>query len=342
MRHFIRRRAFTLVELLVVIAIIGVLVGLLLPAVQMAREAARRTYCTNNVKQLAMACINSATTQNKLPRNVCGSLTGADSMKTMSWIVGVLPNVEQNNLYEQFTFAPSAGFPGQVIDLALPANASIAGNSLSLVRCPSDPSPSTMAARGESGWFNAATTMGTTSYKGVMGSYWVQVPQASWATTQPHLRPIIKTADYGSVDYRFDANNGVFHPGVLWASNIKEACQVKLADIKDGTSNTFLMGESVPEFATRTAWAHSVMNSATTYMAPNAKAACQNTNNKLKDLKACALDYENNSSFMSMHPGAVVFAMCDGSTKIVADSVDIDVYRRVGSMADGLPGAIGE
>ncbi|MFO0924799.1 MAG: DUF1559 domain-containing protein [Pirellulales bacterium] len=79
------------------------------------------------------------------------------------------------------------------------------------------------------------------------------------------------------------------------------------------------------------------MNSATTYIAPNTKAVCQNTNNKLKDLKAWPLDYENNSSFMSMHPGVVVFAMCDGSTKIVNDSVDIDVYRRVGSMADGLP-----
>jgi prepilin-type N-terminal cleavage/methylation domain-containing protein/prepilin-type processing-associated H-X9-DG protein len=106
------RRAFTLVELLVVIAIIGILVSLLLPAVQAAREAARRTQCVNQLKQLSLAVQNYADTYGQFPASgiVDSSLASYESRsgKMFSWIVLILPFVEQKNLHEQFNFNVSA------------------------------------------------------------------------------------------------------------------------------------------------------------------------------------------------------------------------------------------
>src|SRR6188474_2683919 len=100
-RYVSLRRAFTLVELLVVIAIIGVLVALLLPAVQAAREAARRMSCSNNLKQLSLALHNYEDTHKTLPP------AGIDSNQ-MSWTVLLLPYMEQKPLYDQFNFNKGA------------------------------------------------------------------------------------------------------------------------------------------------------------------------------------------------------------------------------------------
>ena len=114
MKRFIssRRRAFTLVELLVVIAIIGILVGLLLPAVQAAREAARRMQCSNNIKQISLACHNYESTFKRLPAMQCGSggvhpgsIQGAAQRYAMSGHFALLPYCEQTPLYDMFQTA---------------------------------------------------------------------------------------------------------------------------------------------------------------------------------------------------------------------------------------------
>ncbi|MCM2371809.1 DUF1559 domain-containing protein [Aporhodopirellula aestuarii] len=91
------RSAFTLVELLVVIAVIGVLIGLLLPAVQAAREAARRMQCSNNLKQIALACHNYHSVYRQLPRQ-------QDPNHEHTWAVGILPFIEQGAIYERYDF----------------------------------------------------------------------------------------------------------------------------------------------------------------------------------------------------------------------------------------------
>ncbi|HTN75701.1 MAG TPA: DUF1559 domain-containing protein, partial [Pirellulaceae bacterium] len=104
-----RSRAFTLVELLVVIAIIGVLVALLLPAVQAAREAARRMQCTNNLKQIGLAILNYENTHKSLPPGGLMQKSGFGH----SWWVRILPYVEQNAVYEKFDQnAPDSGWLG--------------------------------------------------------------------------------------------------------------------------------------------------------------------------------------------------------------------------------------
>src|SRR5262245_46944238 len=106
-----RPRAFTLVELLVVIAIIGVLVALLLPAVQMARESARRMRCANQLKQFGTAMHNYVDNYKAFPighmfRGIFdGDATDGDGGSGFSWGSAILPYIEQNTLYEQFNFS---------------------------------------------------------------------------------------------------------------------------------------------------------------------------------------------------------------------------------------------
>jgi len=132
-------RAFTLVELLVVIAIIGVLVALLLPAVQAAREAARRTQCQNNVKQLGLALQTYHDTHNKFPNGAevdesQKSIPERATVHGANWVISILPNMEQQNLYAQFDLTVPISGP----DVPANQNYQARGTDLPAMRCPSD------------------------------------------------------------------------------------------------------------------------------------------------------------------------------------------------------------
>lgn len=212
-----RRFAFTLVELLVVIAIIGVLVGLLLPAVQRAREAANRMQCQNNLKQLGLAVLNYHDTYRVFPFGKGPSYAGAVPYARWSAQSQMLPFFEQQNLYDSINFAfppETPGMGGPVINF-MPAwqnpgriNAAACRTSIATFLCPSDPA-------GQPGEWPGQT------------NYVVNQGGMHMCDNSEKNRSTVDPVDLLGV--------GVFY----YLSN------VRLADLTDGTSHTALMSEKL-------------------------------------------------------------------------------------------------
>ena len=240
-------RGFTLVELLVVIAIIGVLVALLLPAVQSAREAARRTQCINQVRQLSLGSLNYENQHGTYPAGLDQSLfrggvaqvqTDPDSsMVVTNWCIEILPFIEQQTLYDQFDFSRS------VISITSSVRGGPTNRDLILRRvdafiCPTDATVDELAGRETTPNFGSAA-----SYKGVAGSmewpmntYWdaINVHGGISDTTQ------VTPPNFGKVML---STRGIF-AGIgnsEWGRINTE--RTRMAQIEDGSSNTLLIGE---------------------------------------------------------------------------------------------------
>jgi prepilin-type N-terminal cleavage/methylation domain-containing protein/prepilin-type processing-associated H-X9-DG protein len=302
-----RRRGFTLIELLVVIAIIGVLIALLLPAVQAAREAARRMQCTNNLKQIALAANNYHDVNGCFPG---GSYSGtlynpphwSSYPENASCFVRMLPFLEQAPMYSAMNFGLSA---------ADTANLTIAGVRINSLICPSDTKndtivlPSTRSSPGGTvpGWsFNRIYPLppGTwmqafTSYAGNSGT---------WNFGYSRLMSTQILQYYNGVIYNDSA--------------------VKVAEITDGTSNTMLFAEHSKGqlFAVDPGYAISdgAWDSGRWYDTMFATLYPMNLgygNNQ--NIKSAA--YYDPTCAGSMHPGGANFAFCDGSVHFLKNSI---------------------
>jgi prepilin-type N-terminal cleavage/methylation domain-containing protein len=316
------RTAFTLIELLVVIAIIAVLIGLLLPAVQKVREAAARIQCANNLKQLALACHNYHDTSASLPRN--GNLFGLDQSHTAngtgccgvggahwSWIARLLPYLEQDNLYRQ------AGIPTSKMNQNAATLAVLALN-LKTLTCPSDTTtPRTRTNSADLG----GTLVAVTSYKGVSGANW-------GADFYPHESNF-------STAYRNRGVNGSYNglekgDGIFWRADLRSGA-LRLTDITDGTSNTFMIGEDVAEFIAWNAWSYANGACGTCAIPPN-------TGITIPPLGVNAsryVDWPNRYSFRSRHPGGLQFAYADGTVHFTSDALPLTVYRAMATIQGG-------
>jgi len=209
-----RRPAFTLIELLVVIAIIAVLIGLLLPAVQKVREAAARTRCQNQLKQLGLALLNYHDTNGGFPPVCTGQFTPS-GLGFLSWLFRILPNLEEDNLYQQ-TLAVWNSSANKNLNTAF-RNPPFAAQSqpISKFFCPSDP-------RGD----EAIKTFDAVSNRDAAFTEYIAVEGidlfAVWPATKPSNAP----------------NPDPKRIGIMyWQS------KVQIADVADGTSNTLLVGE---------------------------------------------------------------------------------------------------
>ena len=156
------RCAFTLVELLVVIAIIGVLVALLLPAVQMAREAARRTQCGNNLKQIGLGLANHHTAQGSYPAGITDRRPfGSTAERQLSWNIFLLPYIEQTNVYDRFDLTKAYDAP---------ENEEAAGTVVEVFLCP------TTSTRADDRQRDKTDGLGATDYGGMFGAQTVGPP----------------------------------------------------------------------------------------------------------------------------------------------------------------------
>lgn len=310
--------AFTLVELLVVIAIIGVLIALLLPAVQAAREAARRTQCSNKLKQLGLALHNYHDTHGVFPpgsivsSNAC-PLPGS-ARRGAPWSVLILPFLEESGRCEEFDFTRTfAANGGEGSDFNRPFQE----KPNSKFQCPSD--------------VNAKSSEPNSNYRGVQGGG--PESQASCAT--------------GAASYR-----RLFYDNGILYLNSEEGIRT----IADGTSNTFMVGESRwwfavgqnPPWNTYFTWASSTRNAGNASHVEVVAAAVDPINNPLVDYDpgegpytehpAWALPVATHTrSFGSWHPGGCHFALADGSVRFVGEAIDLATYRNAAQRNSKVP-----
>jgi prepilin-type N-terminal cleavage/methylation domain-containing protein/prepilin-type processing-associated H-X9-DG protein len=298
------RSALTLVELLVVLAIIGLLVGVLLPAVQKIREAANRMKCASHLKQLALACHNFHEAENRLPYSQWGTQgtssygAGPDSY-AWSWLARLLPFVEQDNLFA-FSKIPF----GKLFDT------DGAGRSVSIFLCPSDPSASKQP-RTDAGNL-PGRPVGRTSYKGVSGSNWGDDGDQFQVSKGPF-----------PTDWRNQGANGSFD-GLNYADGLffrwELSRPINLSQVADGTSSTYLIGEDVPDMNQYCSWPYANNVYGTCAIPPNVV-------NPATGEPYPSNNWQNASGFRSRHPSGVSFAMADGSVRRVQNSIELSVYR---------------
>jgi prepilin-type N-terminal cleavage/methylation domain-containing protein/prepilin-type processing-associated H-X9-DG protein len=297
-----RKRGFTLIELLVVIAIIGILIGLLLPAVQKVREAANRSKCSNSLKQLALACHNFQDSYGTLPYDMspdAGGPAGTWGMKgpNWSWIAHVLPFFEQQDLYAQITALGTGGN----IDTVYFNNANVApmlGTTIKVLFCPSDNAQFNTSLQTNRADLTGA--IGLTNYKGVSGADWCC---GTWGPIKSTLDPTTNDglAKGDGIFYRGDGNK-----------------RITLTDIKDGTSNTFMVGEDIPLLNQWCSWPYS-NNAVGTCAIPLNFGVPPNTDKPS--------DWHNVYSFRSYHAKGANFAYADGSVHFIDEDIDLATYR---------------
>ncbi len=306
MFHRMQRRAgFTLVELLVVIAIIGILIALLLPAVQAAREAARRMQCSNNLKQIGLALHNYHTALRSFP-------PGGLASNEMSFLVFILPYLEQKPLYDQFNF--DAG-PYVLSGATTNGRAEHGQNAIAPYLCPS--CPDLRSNLSESGNYSErmpdnanGTDPYTTHYQGVMG------PVGTNPFNGTQYRVLNRSHHWG----------GQAQQGVLFNNR-----SVRIRDVTDGTSNTFAVGEiSWKGYGKFRSWIRGASSAS-----KEAQGACKNAAEPIN--AGAVYGRFNDAGFGSRHPGGTQFLMVDGSTHFVSETIDYDIYLATASRDGGEP-----
>lgn len=333
-----RRQAFTLVELLVVIAIIGILVSLLLPAVQSARESARRAACLNGLKNLGLAVLNHHDRAGHFPTShgwSDPSLDGYDTSTTKlsgaGWILSTLPEIEEASLYDRFnsagafdgqfntTVAARGGRSGE-FGLASVNNGASAPElmqtQLPILLCPSD---GWSAQLRENMWQWEGTPVSTTNYKGVIGDTFLG-QGIGGLFPNDEFDPIV-SGIYDRAPNQRDCHRDTRCHGIFYRNSWDRP--VRISQVTDGTSKTMLIGEDLPEYNYHSA----------AFYGNGDWASCNiplnfGLNLPQSEIPGFARDeWMNAQSFRSRHPGGAQFCLVDGSARFVAEDTDSVTYR---------------
>ncbi len=312
-----------------VIAIIGVLVALLLPAVQAAREAARRTSCQNNLKQFGIALHNYHDIFKKFPSNTAWFTgnTGKDDGEVYtnediqgSMLLKLMPYIEQEGINDRIKFKVKPGEDN--IRVQFEKNVELRSHFISILRCPSDDFPSLSEDPAD------LAPHSVTNYGPSVGA------QATFSFVGSCPEP--KGNEFGNGDdlhaftHLMHATSGIFSRNA-WAASIKQ--------IPDGLSNTIAMGEVLPNCnfeLIRFGW----WDSQIWYvgMAPPINFdSCKATTPAYPAKQTCNtfFNWNTSSGFKSRHPGGAHFTLADSSVRFISEGIDYHNYQRLGNRDDG-------
>ena len=312
-----QRFAFTLVELLVVITIIGILIALLLPAVQAAREAARRMQCTNNLKQIGLALASYESSARAFPMGVYWSSTSGTSGGRNGWVIAILPYLELKNIYESLNLIPTSGWScyGGVND-------AVYTNNLAAYRCPSD----------DAGTYSSGPhQLSRSNYVGCFSPDGTLVEKSAY--------PKRFSYDPGPTTNPATAR-AIFN----W--NISRL----VADVSDGTSNTIAVSETIAgkNGDLRGCWWEEYGYSYSNARTPNSSipdsvwssavpyGCCESTPDAPCDGSSPFWSTENYAA-RSRHPGGVNGCLLDGSVHFIFDQIDLAAWHALGSIDGGEP-----
>jgi prepilin-type N-terminal cleavage/methylation domain-containing protein/prepilin-type processing-associated H-X9-DG protein len=340
-----KSQGFTLVELLVVIAIIGVLVALLLPAIQAAREAARRSQCMNNLKQIGLACLNYESARKVLPPGVeTDAASGGNTRVFSGWSREIMSYAENPALRDMYQ--PQSASPPLHLGSNDPRVKEYRETLVPMYTCPSDfPMELTIPQTGKHGaGGDEPRQFMPSSYRGNAGRGNGDV---TWYLYEDIPAP--GTVGTGGIH---DGWRGPLHAVVRKGGDQHWLQREPLKAITDGTTKTLLVAESTNIFAPRrTFWAYTYGNASLSQPTPFAPTLygdwcrCANAQEGSATPAVCppsggtgALYGSSNRSCMSGwfsgHPSGMNAGMCDGSVDFVSWDIDLDAFIVMGSVAD--------
>ena len=344
-----RLRGFTLIELLVVIAIIAILVALLLPAVQQAREAARRSSCKNNLKQLGVAVHNYHSTHGSFPLNttpVIGPGRTWSQASRGSYLVQLLPYVEQSAIFEALDFRatgtqlwnnfgpadPQRSLENVTTDGSAAVERIIRHQAIPVFMCPSEDAPLVDGHGAKS------------TYALSMGNQLMPGNGTGWGTCTQYPGNIFGSGESGHGNTR--------NPGQVSGIVSRLGWGASFRDITDGTSNVILGGEIRPQCGdhSRNGWMHFNSIWIATTAPINYPIACVRQE-PLRDgtrwngtpvtsaTTGCNhwQNWQTSQGFKSRHVGGAQFVMCDGSVQFISENIDYLSYQYLGDRRDGNP-----
>ena len=296
-QHTRFRRGFTLIELLVVIAIIAILIALLLPAVQQAREAARRIECKNHLKQIGLALHNYHDVHNVFPSGWIAVDAGIPSAhggtSGVGWGAMILPQMEQNNTYQLFNSA---------LPLTDPANAAFLRVQIKAYKCPSDPKPDYFKLNQE-GSSTIIAELPTANYLGVFGPESLDDCENS-----PGTLPVM--------------SDGTCKGGGMFYHN----SSVRMRDLTDGTSQTLMTGErkTKTDLNWFSSWPGMIAEGEEAF-----QRVCGSADHTPNHPSAHFDD------FSSQHVGGAQFCLGDGSVHFISENIDGGIYRSLATIQGG-------